>query len=72
MPLTWWWWHHPHVLHRCLAPSIGALVGIGAEILWRNRQQKSALLGVIATILVTILWSYVLLDRSASWLPCSR
>ncbi len=55
-----------------LAPSVGALVGIGAEILWRKRQQKSALLGVIATILVTILWSYVLLDRSASWLPWLR
>jgi 4-amino-4-deoxy-L-arabinose transferase-like glycosyltransferase len=49
-----------------LAPAIGALVGIGATELWRRRSGP-VLLAI--TLAVTAAWSYVLLRRSADFLP---
>ncbi|HEV7657884.1 MAG TPA: glycosyltransferase family 39 protein [Mycobacteriales bacterium] len=49
-----------------LAPAIGAVVGIGAAALWRRRE-GSAILAI--TLAVTAAWSYVLLKRSADFLP---
>ena len=49
-----------------LAPAIGALVGIGATVLWRRRD-GAVLLAI--TLAVTAAWSYVLLVRSAEFLP---
>jgi 4-amino-4-deoxy-L-arabinose transferase-like glycosyltransferase len=49
-----------------LAPAIGALVGIGATVLWRRREGAVVLAIALA---VTAAWSYVLLERSAEFLP---
>jgi 4-amino-4-deoxy-L-arabinose transferase-like glycosyltransferase len=49
-----------------LAPAIGAVVGIGAAALWRRREGSAVLAIALA---VTAAWSYVLLKRSADFLP---
>ncbi|MBO4206646.1 ArnT family glycosyltransferase [Micromonospora echinofusca] len=54
-----------------LAPAVGALVGIGATLLWRRRHLlASVVLG--ATLAVTALWSWQLLRRSPDWYPWLR
>ncbi|MDX6337445.1 MAG: hypothetical protein QOG05_4785 [Streptosporangiaceae bacterium] len=69
---------HPYYT-VALAPAIGALAGIGAVTLWRAR--RSSMAGVhplaartvlAAALVVTAWWAYVLLGRSASWLPWLR
>jgi 4-amino-4-deoxy-L-arabinose transferase-like glycosyltransferase len=55
-----------------LAPAIGALVGIGAVVLWRRRDQLVARLVLTGTLAVTAWWSVVLLGRSADWQPWLR
>jgi 4-amino-4-deoxy-L-arabinose transferase-like glycosyltransferase len=62
-----------------LAPAIGALAGIGAVQLWRVRNgwrghERSWFgRGVLAAgIVVTAVWSYVLLDRAPAWYPWLR
>jgi 4-amino-4-deoxy-L-arabinose transferase-like glycosyltransferase len=52
-----------------LAPAVGALVGTGATMLWRRRSQPGASAALAAALAVTAIWSYVLLERSASWNP---
>jgi 4-amino-4-deoxy-L-arabinose transferase-like glycosyltransferase len=52
-----------------LAPPIGALVGIGASMLWKHRSLLFARLVLASTLLLTAVWAYVLLDRSPSWNP---
>ncbi|MEB3959572.1 glycosyltransferase family 39 protein [Streptomyces kunmingensis] len=55
-----------------LAPYIAALVGMGATVLWeeRSRVTASATLGV--SVAVTAVWAYVLLGRTADYLPWLR
>jgi 4-amino-4-deoxy-L-arabinose transferase-like glycosyltransferase len=66
---------HPYYM-VALAPGIGALVGIGATALWKQQQRRR--LGwagrsvAAATVLVTAVWSYILLDRTPDWLPWLR
>jgi 4-amino-4-deoxy-L-arabinose transferase-like glycosyltransferase len=51
-----------------LAPAVGALVGVGAVLVfgrWRN-------LVLAGTLLVTVGWAYVLLGRSAEFQPWLR
>ena len=75
---------HPYYM-VALAPGIGALVGIGAGVLtggvWGGRppeavqQQRLGWAGrsvAAATVLVTAVWSYILLDRTPDWLPWLR
>jgi 4-amino-4-deoxy-L-arabinose transferase-like glycosyltransferase len=76
---------HPYYM-VALAPGIGALVGIGAMALrggvWGGRPpeatQREKSLGwagrsvAAATVLVTAVLSYVLLDRTPDWLPWLR
>ncbi len=52
-----------------LAPAIGAVVGIGATVLWRRRSHPAAGAGLALTVGVTAAWSYVLLHRSSGFLP---
>jgi len=55
-----------------LAPAVAALVGMGADGLWRARMRlpyAAMLAGVVA---VTAVWGYVLLGRSATFLPWLR
>jgi 4-amino-4-deoxy-L-arabinose transferase-like glycosyltransferase len=62
---------HPYYM-VALAPGIGALVGIGATVLFRARLGLAGRAVVAATVLVTAVWSYVLLDRAPEWLPWLR
>ncbi|MER7400524.1 glycosyltransferase family 39 protein [Streptomyces sp. NPDC000151] len=55
-----------------LAPYIAALVGMGAAQLWQRRQHIAATAVLAATVAGTAVWSYVLLDRSPTWLPWLR
>ncbi|HEY5389484.1 MAG TPA: glycosyltransferase family 39 protein [Solirubrobacteraceae bacterium] len=55
-----------------LAPAIGALVAIGAHMLWPRRESVAARLCAALAIAVTGAWSYVLLDRTPSWEPWIR
>jgi len=55
-----------------LAPAVAALVGMGVDGLWRARHRlpyAAVLGGVVA---VTAVWAYVLLGRSADFLPWLR
>ena len=62
---------HPYYT-VALAPAIGAVVGIGGSILWSRRQHWAARAGMAAAVLVTAVWSDVLLDRTPDWLPWLR
>jgi 4-amino-4-deoxy-L-arabinose transferase-like glycosyltransferase len=62
-----------------LAPAIAALVGIGAVQLWRVRngwrghERNWFGRGALAAgIVVTAVWSFVLLDRTPAWYPWLR
>jgi len=62
-----------------LAPAIAALVGVGGAQLWRVRNgwrgHERSWFGrgtLAAGILVTAVWSYVLLDRTPAWHPWLR
>jgi 4-amino-4-deoxy-L-arabinose transferase-like glycosyltransferase len=59
---------HPYY-SIALAPPIGALVGIGASMLWKHRSLLIARLVLAGALAVTAAWSYVLLDRSPGWNP---
>ncbi len=62
---------HPYYT-VALAPAIGALVGMGAVVLWQRRENLFARLFMAATVLVTVWWSVQLLDRAAHWYPWLR
>jgi 4-amino-4-deoxy-L-arabinose transferase-like glycosyltransferase len=68
---------HPYYT-VALAPAIGALTGIGAVSAWRARRSMTAGRALAARavlavgMVVTALWAYMLLGRSADWLPWLR
>jgi len=62
---------HPYYT-VALAPAIGAIVGIGSAMLWRQRRSPWASMSLAAITVGTAIWSYVLLDRSSQWLPWLR
>ncbi len=68
---------HPYYT-VALAPAIGALTGIGAVTAWRARRSMiagralAARAVLAAALVVTAWWAYVLLGRSADWLPWLR
>ncbi|MFC9620458.1 ArnT family glycosyltransferase [Streptomyces sp. NPDC056930] len=55
-----------------LAPYIAALVGMGTTVLWEERTRWWARGALGVTVVVTALWSYVLLGRAADYLPWLR
>ena len=59
---------HPYYT-VALAPAIGALVGIGSVLLWRERSRVWARLVLSGTVVVTSVWSVVLLERSPDFAP---
>jgi 4-amino-4-deoxy-L-arabinose transferase-like glycosyltransferase len=59
---------HPYYT-VALAPAIGALVGIGAALLWRRRGERWASLTLAVTVAITALWSFSLLSRTPLWHP---
>ncbi|HEX4245856.1 MAG TPA: glycosyltransferase family 39 protein, partial [Acidimicrobiales bacterium] len=54
---------HPYYT-VALAPAIAALVGIGSVMLWQRREQLWARIVLGATLALTGVWAYVLLNRS--------
>ncbi|WP_347117716.1 glycosyltransferase family 39 protein [Streptomyces sp. 21So2-11] len=55
-----------------LAPYIAALVGMGATVLWEERRSLVAAGALAGTVAATAVWAYVLLARTADWLPWLR
>ncbi|MET9516274.1 glycosyltransferase family 39 protein [Streptomyces sp. NPDC002994] len=55
-----------------LAPYIAALIGMGTTVLWEERRSLVAAGTLGATAVVTSLWAYVLLGRTADYLPWLR
>jgi 4-amino-4-deoxy-L-arabinose transferase-like glycosyltransferase len=62
---------HPYYT-VALAPSIAGLIGVGGFVLWKNRASALAKGLLSLATAVTAIWSFVLLDRSPSWLPFLR
>ena len=62
---------HPYYT-VALAPAIGGVVGIGATLLWRHRDRLSATVLLGVSVLLAAGWQFVLLDRTADWLPWLR
>ncbi|CAN5557475.1 glycosyltransferase family 39 protein [soil metagenome] len=52
-----------------LAPAIGALVGIGATLLWSRRDSYAAALVMAGTLAFTTAFTFVLLDRTTDYHP---
>ena len=55
-----------------LAPAIGAVVGIGAVVLWRARRNVFAASALALAVAVSAWWSYHLLSLSPTFLPWLR
>lgn len=55
-----------------LAPSIGAVVGMGAVGLWRLRGRVWVPIVLALTLAGTAVWAYVLLGRSTTFVPWLR
>lgn len=55
-----------------LAPAVGACIGIGATLLWRNRSDIRAATALSGTVLVTTILGAVLLTRHSEWMPWLR
>jgi 4-amino-4-deoxy-L-arabinose transferase-like glycosyltransferase len=62
---------HPYYT-VALAPAIGALAGIGAVTLWRDRHTAFARVAMAGMLVVTAGWAWVLLGRSPGWYPWLR
>jgi 4-amino-4-deoxy-L-arabinose transferase-like glycosyltransferase len=62
---------HPYYT-VALAPAVGALTGIGAAALWRDRRTVFARVAMVAMLAVTAGWAWVLLGRSPGWYPWLR
>ena len=62
---------HPYYT-VALTPAIGALVAIGASMLWSWRGQIWARLMLAGTVALTAFWSYALMRRSPTWHPGLR
>src|SRR5947209_798519 len=62
---------HPYY-SVALGPAIGAVVGIGASLLWARRRDPVARSVLAATLAVTAAWSYTLLERVPTWHPGLR
>jgi 4-amino-4-deoxy-L-arabinose transferase-like glycosyltransferase len=59
---------HPYYT-VALAPAIGALVGMGSVLLWRERSRTWARLVLAGAVAATSVWSAVLLERSPAFAP---
>jgi 4-amino-4-deoxy-L-arabinose transferase-like glycosyltransferase len=59
---------HPYYT-VALAPAIGALVGVGGLAAWHRRHQVAGRSVLSATVAVTAVWAWMLMQRSPSWMP---
>lgn len=62
---------HPYYT-VALAPGIAGLIGIGTVELWRGRHNYSARVVLALMAASAGVWGFILLDRTASWLPWLR
>jgi 4-amino-4-deoxy-L-arabinose transferase-like glycosyltransferase len=62
---------HPYYT-VALAPAIGATVAIGGAALWQRRARWMARAALGAALAAAVIWSYVLLRRTPTWLPWLR
>lgn len=62
---------HPYYA-VALAPSIAAVVAISGTSLWRGRAYLAPRVFLSLMIAASAVWSYILLDRNADWLPALR
>ena len=62
---------HPYYT-VALAPAIAALVGIGSVMLWQRRDQLWVRIVLGATLVITGVWGFILLNRTPNWLPGLR
>ncbi|MFD2417653.1 ArnT family glycosyltransferase [Amycolatopsis pigmentata] len=62
---------HPYYA-VALAPGIAGLIGIGTVELWRGRRNYSARVVLALMAASAGVWGFILLDRTASWLPWLR
>jgi 4-amino-4-deoxy-L-arabinose transferase-like glycosyltransferase len=62
---------HPYYA-VALAPPLGALIGIATMGLWQRRDSWAGRVGLAAGLAATVVWSYVLLGRTADWFPALR
>jgi 4-amino-4-deoxy-L-arabinose transferase-like glycosyltransferase len=59
---------HPYYT-VALAPAIGAVVGIGAMLLWRRRDNGKAAAALAFAIAVGAVWGFILLNRTPGYMP---
>ena len=62
---------HPYYLVALAAP-LGGLVGIATMGLWQRRDRWVGRIGLAAGLAATVVWSYLLLGRTADWFPALR
>ncbi|MGZ4663031.1 MAG: glycosyltransferase family 39 protein [Arthrobacter sp.] len=55
-----------------LAPAVAAVIGIAGVQLWRHRSRAAVRAVLVSALLVTAVWSFVLLSSSPGWLPWLR
>jgi 4-amino-4-deoxy-L-arabinose transferase-like glycosyltransferase len=55
-----------------LAPAVAALIGTGGGLLWQRRSAAWVRIVLGSTLVTTAVWSFVLLSRSADFLPWLR
>jgi 4-amino-4-deoxy-L-arabinose transferase-like glycosyltransferase len=52
-----------------LAPYMAAVIGMGSAILWEKRRETWASITLAGAVVASAVWSYVLLNRTSSYLP---
>lgn len=52
-----------------LAPAVAALAGTGAVVLWRRRDRIASRLVLAAAVIATVATAWILLSRSANFVP---
>jgi 4-amino-4-deoxy-L-arabinose transferase-like glycosyltransferase len=55
-----------------LVPAIGALIGIGGAVMWRQRDKWFGRVALSAALVATTIWAYTLLGRTPDWSPALR
>ncbi len=62
---------HPYYT-VALAPAIAGLIGTGGYALWSKRESIFGRAGLASMMLAAGIWSWVLLQRNAEWLPALK
>ncbi|GAB2716283.1 glycosyltransferase family 39 protein [Arthrobacter bambusae] len=55
-----------------LAPAVAAVIGIVGVQLWKHRSQPASRAVLASAVLLTSIWSFVLLSSDPGWLPWLR